>query len=215
MDRKIIAGELLKVAKLLSAEDEGREIGSVYLHISNSGVTFKIVDKGFGPTIVVYSSSFCNAINELQVITHKEALAALGELFTECSKEEYSKEYSGGLASLSEKKIPHQLPETMYGEYSGEDSNEKPETKKAWQDEGYGQKLRNLEKRRWDEMEEGNDPRHQEQVERDYQRWFKSVTQKFKHVGVVLQVIGEDKIRNFFDAGWSIQEAVQYIHNQI
>jgi hypothetical protein len=210
MNNKKVASELMKVAQLLTAKDEGKEIGSVYLHISNSGVTFKVVDKGFGPTIVVYSSSFGNAINELEIITHGEALAALGELFTECSKETYSKEYNGGLAKLSEKKIPHKLPETMYGE-KGTEAKEK--TKKAWRDEGYGEKLRDVEKQRWNELEQGNNPQHEHQAEREYQRWKRTVEKAFNKEQ--LESFGEDQLRHLFDSEWSFREAIDFIRNKV
>lgn len=69
-------------------------IGSVYLHVSNSGATFSVVDAGFGPEIHVDTNAFGNLINSTKVITTRESLQALADLFSQAAKaEEYSGEY--------------------------------------------------------------------------------------------------------------------------
>lgn len=64
--------------------------GKVYLHISNSGVTFQVIDVGYGPTVRVTSSAFSNMTSTLDIHTDRESLAALGRLFTDAAQEEYS-----------------------------------------------------------------------------------------------------------------------------
>ena len=58
----------------------------VYLHISNGGVTFKITESKFGPKINVRGGSFGMTLGELDIITNKESLKALAELFKEASE---------------------------------------------------------------------------------------------------------------------------------
>jgi hypothetical protein len=79
-----------------------KTLDSLYLHISNSGVTFKIQDRGYGPVIAILSSAFGNIVNEFHVTTDKEALKALGEMFTKAADLDYSEE-SCVKASIPEK----------------------------------------------------------------------------------------------------------------
>lgn len=67
--------------------------GETYLHISDSGVTFRVIDVGYGPTVRVTSSSFGNMASTLDIHTDKESLAALGKMFTDAATGVYSKPY--------------------------------------------------------------------------------------------------------------------------
>lgn len=64
--------------------------GEVYLHISNSGVTFRVIDVGHGPTVRVSASSFGNMLSTLDIHTDPESLAALGKMFTDAANATYS-----------------------------------------------------------------------------------------------------------------------------
>lgn len=67
--------------------------GDVYLHISNSGVRFRVIDVGHGPTVRVTSSSFGNMASTMDIHTDRESLAALGKMFTDAASGEYSDTY--------------------------------------------------------------------------------------------------------------------------
>lgn len=68
--------------------------GSVYLHVGNSGTTFKVIDEGYGPTVVVSTGAFGNINHEFKLYTTREGLAQLSELFGKAALEEgYSEPY--------------------------------------------------------------------------------------------------------------------------
>jgi hypothetical protein len=67
--------------------------GEVYLHISNSGVTFRVIDLGHGPTVRVTLSSFGNMASTLDIHTDRESLAMLGKMFTDAATGVYSGHY--------------------------------------------------------------------------------------------------------------------------
>ena len=77
-------------------------IDSLYLHISNSGVTISIKDRGFGPTIEIKTSAFGNINNTTEIFTNKESLKKLAEMFAKAAEEEYSEDYRN-LASIMNK----------------------------------------------------------------------------------------------------------------
>ena len=56
-------------------------IDEVYLHISNGGVTFSIIDSEYGPKIQIHSSTFGNNDTTKDILVEKEALLRLSELF--------------------------------------------------------------------------------------------------------------------------------------
>jgi hypothetical protein len=69
-------------------------IESKYLHVSNSGVTFSVVDNGYGPCLEIRASAFGNLQTTLTVITRKQELKALGEMLIRASEfKGYSEEY--------------------------------------------------------------------------------------------------------------------------
>lgn len=64
-----------------------------YFRISNSGVTFRVIDDGLGPTIQVISSAFGNMRNEFTLHVRRDNLAALGKMFSDAALSEYSSDY--------------------------------------------------------------------------------------------------------------------------
>jgi hypothetical protein len=71
-----------------------KEISSAYLHIGNSGVTFSVIDEGFGPCILIKSSTFGNNVIEQRVQVTTNELKVLAKLFDYASnKEGYSEPY--------------------------------------------------------------------------------------------------------------------------
>lgn len=71
--------------------DEALDVkGEVYLHISNSGVKFRVLDVGHGPTVRVTSSAFGNMLSTLDIHTDPESLAVLGKMFTDAANATYS-----------------------------------------------------------------------------------------------------------------------------
>jgi hypothetical protein len=70
------------------------ELGKVYWHVGNSGVTFEIVDEGLGPTLIVSTSSFGNLVNEQKFYTDIKSLDALRMLLEKAVEHEgWSKMY--------------------------------------------------------------------------------------------------------------------------
>ncbi len=74
-------------------KQEKRIIGSVGMHISNSGASISIIDEGFGPTIEINTSAFGNIDTTTKIITDKQSLLALAKLFMKASDFEFSKDY--------------------------------------------------------------------------------------------------------------------------
>lgn len=69
------------------------ELDKVYIHLSNSGTTFEVIDEGHGPTISVSSSAFGNLQHEFKVHTDRETLRLLGNMFLSAAQRTYSPEY--------------------------------------------------------------------------------------------------------------------------
>ncbi len=71
-----------------------KEITSVYLHISNGGVTFSVIDEGQGPIIQISSAHFGNNTIVQKVHVTSEELRALENIFRYAADYEgYSKPY--------------------------------------------------------------------------------------------------------------------------
>lgn len=69
-------------------------VGDVYCHIANSGVTVGVVDKGFGPTLVINMGAFGNMSQNIAVHVDRAALKKLAELFTKAAEyDDYTEEY--------------------------------------------------------------------------------------------------------------------------
>ena len=63
----------------------------VYLEIGSGGVKFEVVCDFRGrPLLAVEATHYGQKTNSLQLLTNKEALARLGEMFTAASKEDFS-----------------------------------------------------------------------------------------------------------------------------
>jgi hypothetical protein len=72
---------------------EKKIVGTVGLHISNSGVSISIIDEGFGPTIEITSSAFGNIQHSFKILTDVNALKKLSNLFGEATNFFFSKDY--------------------------------------------------------------------------------------------------------------------------
>lgn len=66
-------------------EDEGKypnkQIGEVYLHVSNSGATFKITQTKYGAEIEIRSSAFENLDSSIKITTNNKGIKELHKLF--------------------------------------------------------------------------------------------------------------------------------------
>lgn len=62
------------------------DLGHVYFHIGNGGTTFKVVDDGCGPKVVVSGSHFGIATHRAEICIDQARLALLGELFSQAAK---------------------------------------------------------------------------------------------------------------------------------
>lgn len=75
-------------------QNDPREIGKVYLHIDNGGVSFQVVNEGWGPTVKVKGSSFGHLTNSIRLHTDRKSLRALGQMFLDASNHsDYTEEY--------------------------------------------------------------------------------------------------------------------------
>jgi hypothetical protein len=69
-------------------------IGEQYWHISNSGITFQVLNHPSGsPALRIYTSSFGNLENTLLIFTDKKSLRELGKMLTKCSTKCSDKNY--------------------------------------------------------------------------------------------------------------------------
>jgi hypothetical protein len=88
------------------------EIGKTYWHVGNSGVTFKVIDEGFGPTFVIESGAFGNLDNTQKYFTDKPSLVALRDVLNEAiAYDDYSKEYVEPASVLKAKVIDSVMKE--------------------------------------------------------------------------------------------------------
>ncbi len=83
---------------------ETRVKGSVYLHVNNGGITFSVIDEGFGPTIYIDQNQFGAITTEQKVHTTTDALRSIGELFIEASKGDFSDLYCEAAKLYSSRK---------------------------------------------------------------------------------------------------------------
>jgi|SRR5690606_16804625 len=94
-------GTIIAVSKVFYGKEPSRYFAiadfpeklSTYLHLSNSGITFSVCDRGHGPQIEINQSTFGNLQNKTVVCTNKDSLRKIGKMFIEASEQEYSKEY--------------------------------------------------------------------------------------------------------------------------
>jgi hypothetical protein len=104
-----------------------KEIANVHLNIGDGGVTFKIVDEGYGPTVEICSSHFGNNSTVQQIrVTHQD-LNVLARLFKFAfEKTRYSEEYCYSAKTYSVS--PLHAFKGVWGEPSyGDDGNEECE----------------------------------------------------------------------------------------
>jgi hypothetical protein len=69
------------------------EVFSLYCHVSNSGVTFKVLDQGFGPTLVVKQSAFGNLESDQSFHLTKATLKRLAKELTAAAKFDFTEDY--------------------------------------------------------------------------------------------------------------------------
>lgn len=69
-------------------------IGEVYFHINNGGLTFQVIDEGFGATIQIEMSHMGHTTNKIKLHTNKDGIKALAKLLKKAKNVEYSKDYS-------------------------------------------------------------------------------------------------------------------------
>jgi hypothetical protein len=82
-DREALQQKYAQTAKIREAKKVNPDkLGYVYLHVGNSGISFSVVDEGFGPTIKIHSSTFGNVDQTIRVHANVESLQVLGEMFT-------------------------------------------------------------------------------------------------------------------------------------
>lgn len=74
--------------------------GTVYLHISDSGVNVSVIDEGNGPTLVIDSSSFGNMVSEMKIHTDRKSLEALRNMLTDSLDFKYSNPYCHAATTL-------------------------------------------------------------------------------------------------------------------
>lgn len=70
-----------------------KTLGEVYLHVSNSGATLKVVDDGHGPEIHIETSAFGNLNQTTKIKTTQAALGALEQLFNMAKQQTFSPHY--------------------------------------------------------------------------------------------------------------------------
>ena len=72
-----------------------KKIGEVYCHVGNSGANFSVIDEGFGPTILVETSSFGNLQTSFKLLTDRASMRAIGEMLISASNRtaDYSADY--------------------------------------------------------------------------------------------------------------------------
>lgn len=78
--------------------------GQVYLHVSNSGAIFSVMDRGYGPSLEIESSAFGNIVHTFQIHTTKSGLADLRDMLTAALDHEFSEEYCHAAKGPSELK---------------------------------------------------------------------------------------------------------------
>lgn len=70
-----------------------KTIDHVNFHINNGGVSFSVIDEGYGPTIKIEQSHFGAATSTITLKTDPESLKTLGEMLIGASTENFSETY--------------------------------------------------------------------------------------------------------------------------
>jgi hypothetical protein len=77
-------------------------VSSVYLHLSNGGVTFSVTDE-FGPTLVIKTASFGNLVHTFTAHTDHRSLIALRDMLNVAiEKTDYSEPYCHAVELIEE-----------------------------------------------------------------------------------------------------------------
>ncbi len=71
---------------------------ALYIHMNNGGLTFDVKDGGYGPEVIISTSSFGALSSEIRFHTNKATLQAIGRLFIKASRKDYSEEYCESVA---------------------------------------------------------------------------------------------------------------------
>lgn len=77
----------------MKTKTEAKVLLSQYLHIGNSGVTFSVLDLGYGPTLRMSSSAGGNMQNEFTLFVRRSNLRALGDMLLAAAELDYSPDY--------------------------------------------------------------------------------------------------------------------------
>lgn len=97
-----------RVASRFLVATEPREIASLYLHLSNGGATYKVIDAGKGPEFIASISSFGEMDSQIRIETSADNLRRIGEMLLYAAEHGgYSKHWdssSPGLSVLNEDK---------------------------------------------------------------------------------------------------------------
>lgn len=67
-------------------EEEKSVVPSVYVHINNGGVEFKVIDGRYGPKVVIKATHFDNQTNGIELNLNKEAFIELADMFKSASE---------------------------------------------------------------------------------------------------------------------------------
>lgn len=110
-DPYVPKGTIIAVGKETDSEVISRQFAiadfpekfSTYL--SNSGITFSVCDRGYGPQIEISQSTFGNLQCNLATLTNTDSLRKLGEMFIEASQQNYSKEYIHLAREISDERL--------------------------------------------------------------------------------------------------------------
>lgn len=88
-----------------------KELAEVYLHIGNSGATFKVVDEGKGPQLELTSSAFGNLENKFTLMTDTDGLKAIRDAIDQSLLHQFSEEYCHKARVLEEENCGTQCSE--------------------------------------------------------------------------------------------------------
>lgn len=89
------------------------EHGSVDLSGGNYGVSFSVVDAGYGPTVRVGSSAFGNAVLEFSTHTTPSNLEKIGQMFLKAAKGQYTPAYVYAATVYESDNVIHTVAENQ------------------------------------------------------------------------------------------------------
>lgn len=78
-----------QISKLADQIDHGgREVGSLYHHLHNGGAYVKVLDRGWGPELVMCMDSFGKMQGEVRFQTTREGLRRTAEMLLKAADDE-------------------------------------------------------------------------------------------------------------------------------